>query len=508
MKKLSLILSALLLISTMIACTSKPSQPADTTVAAEAPTNTETVLPPEDNASNKAYPSVADLVQVPDTPVTHPPIEPADYGTQPSEGLEYKLTGNYYTVVGMGTCTDAKLVIPAEYEGKPVKVIGDNAFAIYDEEKQGYVAFDKITSVVISEGIEIIGERAFSLCTNLRNVRLPNTLKAWGKTSFGWCSSLVEVTIPEGIKEIPASAFLECSSLQKVTLPTTVRTIGDSAFQGCESLYEINLPEGLETIGSSAFRQCFSLKNMYLPSTVKQIGSGGLRSDGDLIWGGFMSEKIPEGLSKGDIKPEGWIHNLYYQGTLEQYLALVGSKIGGTANSTEIARYTVNLYINGDLVDFLTIPEGVVIPDGAFANCQSLKGIILPETCFTSYDELNAVIGYDAFRDCPNLEWIVIQGELPQDSLLKSETGNWLNTIAPVKTHIGKNSRAMAYTIATVATRRLYVCSTESEAAPFLGRFLFQCNEDEESYKYPNVEVFYEGEWHYDENGHPTPNTD
>ena len=87
MKKISLVLAALLLIGSITACTDKPELPANTDIPTEVPTETETT--PEDNVSNKAYPSVADLVQVPDTPVTHPPIEPADYGTQPSEGLEY-----------------------------------------------------------------------------------------------------------------------------------------------------------------------------------------------------------------------------------------------------------------------------------------------------------------------------------------------------------------------------------------------------------------------------------
>ena len=82
MKKLSLILAALLLIGSITACTDNPEPPANTDITTEAPSETT----PEDDGSNKAYPSVADLVQVPDTPVTHPPIEPADYGTQPSEG--------------------------------------------------------------------------------------------------------------------------------------------------------------------------------------------------------------------------------------------------------------------------------------------------------------------------------------------------------------------------------------------------------------------------------------
>ena len=51
---------------------------------------------------------------------------------RPSEGLEYSLNsdGNGYTVTGIGTCTDKELIIPSEYNAKPVTSIGGGAFYI------------------------------------------------------------------------------------------------------------------------------------------------------------------------------------------------------------------------------------------------------------------------------------------------------------------------------------------------------------------------------------------
>lgn len=501
MKKLSLILSALLLISTMTACTSKPSQPADTTVAAEAPTNTETVLPPEDNASNKAYPSVADLVQVPDTPVTHPPIEPADYGTQPSEGLEYKLTGNYYTVVGMGTCTDAKLVIPAEYEGKPVKAIGSTAFVSYNGATQTYDPNTTVTSIVLPEGIETIEDSAFFKCHGLRNIQLPLTLKRMGQQAFDECTALVELSIPEGITEIPSFFAYYCTSLQKVVLPSTIKTIGQDAFRGCESLYEIHLPDGLETIKNGAFRGTNSLKTIHIPSSIQSISGESFRNESDVMYMKGLGEVIPEGHEHGEIRPEGWIHHMYYDGTMEQFFSLVQNE----SYTSPMFRFAVNFYIDGVLVEYVHIPDHITsIPAGTFSECQSLKGVSL------SSELIDTEQWESAFANCPNLEWIVARGDLPTDRPVNDPAGNfdhwssWLmynfHAIAQPK-----DKKQVAVYYSTLSSRCLYVSASESQAVDYVTGYLQQSNESE---IYVKVMVYYQGEWHYDENGHPTPNTD
>ena len=45
-----------------------------------------------------------------------------------SEGLEFVLYDNAYTVAGIGSCTDTDVVIPSEYNGLPVTSIGSAAF--------------------------------------------------------------------------------------------------------------------------------------------------------------------------------------------------------------------------------------------------------------------------------------------------------------------------------------------------------------------------------------------
>ena len=77
-----------------------------------------------------------------------------------SVGLEYTLVNNaYYSVTGIGSCTDTVIKISPTYEGKAVKEIGSSAFISQN-----------ITSVVIPDSVTSIGGYAFWSCSNLKTV--------------------------------------------------------------------------------------------------------------------------------------------------------------------------------------------------------------------------------------------------------------------------------------------------------------------------------------------------
>ena len=443
--------------------------------------NTENVTHEENAVLNdigvkKVRPSVADLVQVPDEPETHAPIEPGIYGTEESQGLEYQLEGDSYTVVGMGTCADTLLVIPAVHEGLPVKAIG----------KQAFKEQNQIVSIVIPEGVEKLCMGAFNACAALRNIRLPSTLRLMEQYSFSSCESLIEIIIPEGIPEIQMRTFAHCTGLQRVKLPSSICLIDNYAFYGCLSLHSINLPEGLEELGDNVFAQCYALKNIHIPSTINKIGSGCLRSLGDL------SDEI-------NITPDGWIHNLYYDGTMEQYL-----EFASNMENSRMCTGAVNFFIGGELVEYLLVTEDMKIPEQAFYSCQSLKGVILPSTLFDDPNDLYSVIGWGAFSKCPNLEWIVIQGDLPEDKFFAENTC-WLSMV------MSQESVAHPLNLTTVSTVEsivLFVSETKDNAAPYLTKYQYLCNEDPMlSANSPGVLAYYTGEWEFNSDGKPIINS-
>ena len=92
---------------------------------------------------------------------------------------------------------DSHIIIPDQYEGKPVTAIADNAFSW----------LSSIQSVVIPETVTILGEAAFSWCESLVSVSIPQTVKVIGEWCFIGCSSLKSISIPRSVKKINYSTF-------------------------------------------------------------------------------------------------------------------------------------------------------------------------------------------------------------------------------------------------------------------------------------------------------------
>lgn len=108
----------------------------------------------------------------------------------------------------------------------------------------------------IREGVKVIGNSAFGLCSSLTNINIPNSVTNIGNEAFEWCSSLTKINIPNGVTYIGDNAFSGCNSLTKINIPNSVINIGVAAFLGCSSLTNINIPNGVTCIGDFAFSYC------------------------------------------------------------------------------------------------------------------------------------------------------------------------------------------------------------------------------------------------------------
>ncbi len=103
---------------------------------------------------------------------------------------------------------------------------------------------------------------------NGETLTLPNSLQIIGAGAFSK-SKLKEIIIPQKIKAILPNVFKDCKYLKKVTLPDSLEYIDEQAFYRCHSLEEINLPEGLISIGDYAFAECGHLEKMNIPNGCK-----------------------------------------------------------------------------------------------------------------------------------------------------------------------------------------------------------------------------------------------
>ena len=154
---------------------------------------------------------------------------------------------------------------------------------------------EKITSVVVPEGVKELRTHAFCDCINLKKVVLPSTLTKIGYSAFSGCKSLTDINLPSTITEIDEFAFCDCESLTTLNLPDNLTSINDTIFSGCYNLEKIKFPSQLQeimpmalanlgikevdlshvkhhlTIYHSAFARCDKLETVKLPESMTRI---------------------------------------------------------------------------------------------------------------------------------------------------------------------------------------------------------------------------------------------
>ena len=123
-----------------------------------------------------------------------------------------------------------------------------------------------IPSIVTCNGttysVTSIGTQAFSSCSSLTSVEIPNSVTSIGECAFIGCSSLTSLTIPNSVTSIGDGAFYKCTGLTPITIPNSVTSIGYATFYGCTSLTSITIPNSVTSIGEWAFAYCEGLTSV------------------------------------------------------------------------------------------------------------------------------------------------------------------------------------------------------------------------------------------------------
>lgn len=133
----------------------------------------------------------------------------------------------------------------------------------------------KIKTVSIPEGYDRIADDAFSNANGqsvLENVNLPKGLTLIGKNAFQDCSHIKSIELNEGLENIGESAF-SGTTLETVKFPSSLKIINDCAFAKCH-IYNLKFNAGLKYIGNSAFALSneHTEKVLEIPASVIYIG--------------------------------------------------------------------------------------------------------------------------------------------------------------------------------------------------------------------------------------------
>jgi hypothetical protein len=152
-----------------------------------------------------------------------------------------------------------------------------------------------LSNIIIPETVKEIGESAFSGCTGLTSLTIPSLVTSIGINAFKGCTGLATISMQEGLTSIGEGAFEGCSALTGFTIPASVTSIGQSAFSGCVGLSSISIPAGVTSIGSGVFKDCTGLTSVTLPE------DGALRVISEHAFEGctgLTQISIPQGLTK------------------------------------------------------------------------------------------------------------------------------------------------------------------------------------------------------------------
>lgn len=203
-----------------------------------------------------------------------------------SERTELSVSGSWYSSYYSGDVVIPNSVL---YEGKYYSVtsIGFNAFS----------NCSGLSSITIPNSITKIGDQAFYGCSGLTSITLPNSITSIGEQSFYGCSGLTSLTIPNSVTEIGSHAFASCSALSTINMSNNVTSVGNEAFS--ETSWYKNQPDGLIYISkvtykykgempsnttitikdgttgitANAFNSCQNLVSVTFPNSLKSIGS-------------------------------------------------------------------------------------------------------------------------------------------------------------------------------------------------------------------------------------------
>lgn len=161
---------------------------------------------------------------------------------------------------------------------------------------------DNKTMYNVKDGIRYLGNKnnKYLILVDTVNKELTSAIidencKVIAGDSFSMCKLLKDMVIPNGVKHIGPRAFMSCSALENIILPNSISTIEEHTFWRCESLKNIIIPKSVDVIKEYAFRECTSLKTIVILNQEANISKEAFyRCDGVEIKASIEKEQTPQ----------------------------------------------------------------------------------------------------------------------------------------------------------------------------------------------------------------------
>ena len=293
---------------------------------------------------------------------------------------------------------------------KHITLIGDSAFS----------NCSNLQSIKLPNSIMEIGDQAFHDCTSMKGVYIidiaawcnikfngyysnplyyahnlylngelvkglviPDSITAINDYAFNGCTCMTIATISNSVTKIGVSAFYKCTGLTGITITNSVTTIDMGALYGCTGLTSITIPNSVTKIGYSALYGCTGLTSITIPDSVTSIGGAAFAN-----CTGLANATIGNGITT--------IGSSAFEDCTGLTSIIISDSV--TAIGYEAFRNCTSLAS-------VTIPNSITkIGEWAFSGCTGLTNITFPDSVTT--------IGNDAFHGCKGLTSITIPGSV------------------------------------------------------------------------------------------------
>jgi len=271
--------------------------------------------------------------------------------------------------------------------------------------------------------LSAISSNLMSMCTYLKDIRLPNTVKTIGMRSFRGCfdepEAIGKIELPEGIETLGTGAFQVATYLKKVELPSTLQSIGNTAFSGCSCLTAINsYASTAPTTLSGSFgtsEASYTGRDTYLSGINKlNLPSENSGYDED-YWSSALLDPDKCGFTIGSLPDKSKTRAYYADGSMIEY-DISGELMPGIIDTNNLVEVelgntitSIGFDVENDIAVFdvcstlksIDIPSSVhTIGDYVFWQCGALTSVYL-------HDGLSS-IGNSVFNECTALQAILI----------------------------------------------------------------------------------------------------
>ena len=343
-----------------------------------------------------------------------------------------------------------------------------------------------LKDLTLSNNLTKIDNRALVNCTSVETLTIPATVTSFGGGVFTGMTGLKNLNfyaknVPElfgglpienlnltGAETIASRAFTNCSDLKNITMTNSLKTINNYAFSGCIALQQIAIPSSITSIGSGAFGNCTELREvtvrweMPLVLSLSSTPFSGLTTR-------YIRLNIPEGTEDAYLLASVWRAFLIETGRIQYYtpnvlgnsgdvsISFYGSRLTNAAiieliqNDNSVRAVSVTESRPGQYAagfSFNQIPTGKYdlhvregIIDTLITNAVTVQGIVYPKVVSSVKGNLNLRTGFTStvqleLRNTGNIDALGVNAYIviPKNIEIQSERKNFREVMDKTQT--------------------------------------------------------------------------